>query len=368
MALDFTDVKKEGQYFVFTAKERKNPIKFDCVKGCFVTSRKVFPAWTVPDNFLGGWYYSNSLEISEYRLASTFIKVLRDGFYYYGRRNSLEKMKLLVSLLETIYVNKDLLSNANLYIEFCNLKEFPRGFFKWLRTENKPLTKSNLTMFYLRDFCKNQKIALLLEDVREQCNLDDFVGLDFKTLSDLAQVHSVFKKEFCWNASSTFRDFYYTLLHSNKGELLPDLDKWLDKNRGYEYNHKLAQAYINRERNGKIIANENKIRDIEKLETENLCVKVPSTIEDFTEEGKMQNNCVGSYYHDDIANKTDLVYFIRKKENRSHSYVTCRFHLEEEYETVEYRIVNNQNVNDKETLDFIKQIDEKIKMLLKERG
>jgi len=369
MALTFTDVKKEGQYFVFTTQERKNPIKFDCINGTFITPRKVFPAWEVPESFMSGWYYGSNFEVSDYNLPYILVRALRDGFHYYGLRNfgGIEKMKQLVSYLETIYANKDLLNNNGFSTEFKDLTEFPRGLFKWLRIENKPLTKQNLLLFKLKDYRKNPKIAVLLEDACEQYDLTNFVNLDFKTLSDLAQVHSVFKKDFQWNAQGVFRNFYYDLFFSYKNMLLPDIDKWLDKNRGYEYNLELARAYVNRERNEKILANENKIRDIEKLETENLCIKVPSTINDFTEEGKMQNNCVGSYYHDDIANKHDLIYFIRRKENRAHSYVTCRFHLEDEYKTVEYRVVNNRDVKDNETLAFIKQIDQKIKILL-EKG
>ena len=369
MALTFTSVKKEGQFFIITAEERKKPIKFDCINGTFITTRKVYPAWTIPESMTREWYCDSTPRIynnNDGTFARSFMYALFCGF----RRFIFdESKKQLTSMLETIYANKDLLSTDE---GFCidlrdDLKEFPRGFFGWLRKENKFITKTNLTLFAYKDYLKNVKISALIDDIMEYDNIDRIKGVDFKTLSDLAQVHAVFKKEFSWNAYEDFDDFYRLVFSYQKERLLPYIDSWLDKNRGYAYNKQLAEAFLNKERNEKIITNENKIRDIEKLETENLCIKVPSTIEDFTAEGKMQNNCVGKYYHDSIADGRNLIYFIRKKENENHSYITCRFGIGEK-ETVEYRIVNNNTVTDEEAIDFIKQIDEKIKALLKERG
>ena len=370
MALNFTSVKKEGHYFIFTAEERKNPIKFDCINGTFITTRKVYPTWTMPENMTREWYADSTPHIyggNDRNFARSFVYTLFCGF---ARFCSTENKRRLISILETIYANKDLLPDGNESFRVDlreELKEFPRGFFSWLRKENRFITKDNLLLFAYKDYLKNAKISALIKDITEQDDLDRINGVDFETLSTLAQVHAVFKKEFSWNARADFCEFYRLVFSYHKERLLPTLNDWIDKNRGYGYNNKLAEAFLDKERNEKIIKNENKIRDIEKLETENLCIKVPSTIEDFTEEGRMQNNCVGSYYHDSIANGENLIYFIRKKENKNHSYITCRFRMGS-YETIEFRVVNNDSVTDEEALAFIKLIDEKISGLLKGRG
>jgi hypothetical protein len=90
---------------------------------------------------------------------------------------------------------------------------------------------------------------------------------------------------------------------------------------------------------------------------------VPSTMDDFTKEGQMQNNCVGSYYHDSIASGDNLIYFIRKKENPNHSYITNRFNISCQ-RTVETRKINNRDNDDKKALMLIEEIDKKIKELL----
>lgn len=367
MALTFTDIQKEGQFFVLTAEERKNPIKFDCINGTFITPRKVFPAWTMPASF----YNLNSYAESNpyFRYHDNFIRDFMYVMYCGFSRLDVEGLKRLVNILETVYANKDLLVDKSFHINLDNLKEFPRGYFAWLKKENRVFCDSTLRLFKYKDYLKNPKVDALVADLQEHYGFAEVCEADVEpqVLFDLAQVHAVFKKEFSWQPYDDMREFYRTLFRYHKEKLLPNLDKWLDKNRGYKHNLDLAMAFVNKERNDKILANENKIRDIENLENEFLCIKVPSTIEDFTNEGKMQNNCVGSYYHDHIAQGVDLIYFIRKKDNVEHSYITCRYRIDE-YCTVEYRIVNNDNVTDKNAIAFIKQIDTKIQTLLKGEG
>jgi hypothetical protein len=86
-------------------------------------------------------------------------------------------------------------------------------------------------------------------------------------------------------------------------------------------------------------------------------------MEDFTNEGNMQNNCVGYFYHDSIARRHNLVYFIRKATNPNHSYITNRYDISYK-RTVESRKVNNDNNNDKSALELIKTIDSRIRELL----
>ena len=367
MALTFTNIQKEGQFFVLTVEERKNPIKFDCINGTFITPRKVFPAWAMPASFYNLNSYADSCPYFQYsdNFVRDFMYVMYCGF----SRLDVEGLKRLVNILETVYANKDLLVNKCFHINLANLKEFPRGYFAWLKRENRVFCDTTLRLFKYKDYLKNPKVDVLITDLQEHGGFAELCEADVEpqVLFDLAQVHAVFKKEFTWEPCDDMQNFYRTLFRYNKEKLLPNIDKWLDKNRGYKHNLELADAFVNKERNDKILANENKIRDIENLENELLCIKVPSTIEDFTNEGKMQNNCVGSYYHDRIAQGVDLVYFIRKKDNVEHSYITCRYRIDD-YRTVEYRIVNNGDVTDKDAIAFINQIDLKIQTLLRGEG
>lgn len=112
-----------------------------------------------------------------------------------------------------------------------------------------------------------------------------------------------------------------------------------------------------------IISQEKKIRELETIENEKYCVVVPKTLEDFTNEGKQQRNCVGYNYHSSIARGENLIYFIRLKFNPEKSLNTCRYNINRQ-KTVENKIYCNQN-SSQEVIDFITNIvDPKIRQLL----
>ena len=160
-------------------------------------------------------------------------------------------------------------------------------------------------------------------------------------------------------------DYCFTYYYSNMSVYIKyDVTKYFDPNRDIAYNLKNIVTAINKEKEKRIISQEDKIREIEKLSNPYYTIVVPSCLEDFTKEGKMQNNCVGYYYHDNIERGTDFIYFIRKSETPDQSYITCRFNTSWN-ETVERRTKNNNSVNDDCALELIKKIDEKIKELFK---
>ena len=115
----------------------------------------------------------------------------------------------------------------------------------------------------------------------------------------------------------------------------------------------------------KIIGNENKIRTIEELSNDIFVVVVPKTLQDFTDEGNMQHNCVGHFYHSSIAKGENLIYFIRKKSTPNHSYITNRYCIRNK-KTVETRMFANAYNGDEEARALIKEIDKKILSLLSE--
>lgn len=139
--------------------------------------------------------------------------------------------------------------------------------------------------------------------------------------------------------------------------------KLIDINRDFEYNSRNFEIIYKNSRDTTIISNEKKIKFIENLNTENLVCIVPNCLEDFTKEGQQQNNCVGFYYHDNIARGKDYIYFIREKMNLNKSYVTCRYNTANK-KTVEYKFKNNRRVTDEEIENFLKIIDNKITELL----
>lgn len=114
----------------------------------------------------------------------------------------------------------------------------------------------------------------------------------------------------------------------------------------------------------KITKNESQIIEIEDMATENYCVVVPRSLEDLIVEGQQQNSCVGYYYCEDISANSSLIYFIRRKDNKSKSVYTCRYNTFIN-ETVEYKGFNNSEIMDEEVLSFLKKIDYRLRSILK---
>ena len=61
------------------------------------------------------------------------------------------------------------------------------------------------------------------------------------------------------------------------------------------------------------------------IENEEYCIVVPETVTDFISEGNQQHNCVSSYVRR-VINKDCVIFFIRKKEDPTESFITaeCR--------------------------------------------
>ena len=131
--------------------------------------------------------------------------------------------------------------------------------------------------------------------------------------------------------------------------------------------NRIYKIYCLKENNGyleQITKNESQILEIEDMTTENYCVVVPRSLEDLIVEGQQQNNCVGYYYCDDIAANFSLIYFIRRKNDKSKSVYTCRYSTPMN-ETVEFRGFNNSNITEEEVLSFLKKIDYRLRSILK---
>ena len=87
------------------------------------------------------------------------------------------------------------------------------------------------------------------------------------------------------------------------------------------------------------------------FEDENYTVVIPTTVQDFINEGNQNHNCVGSYAHRFAEGKSNI-FFVRKKENPEHSYIT----VELTGDCTSYRqafLSSNQRITADADWDFI---------------
>lgn len=129
----------------------------------------------------------------------------------------------------------------------------------------------------------------------------------------------------------------------------------LDTNRGLSYNENNLQNIIDKEKNQLLSRQLQRLNFIHEKEMGDYIIIVPQNQEDKQAEGRMQNNCVGYYYDERILSGNDLIFFIRKKDNPKHSYITCRYNLPH-HSVDEYRKVNNTSVHNREEEALIKEI------------
>lgn len=152
------------------------------------------------------------------------------------------------------------------------------------------------------------------------------------------------------------------------------LEKWDDKEpfkfnfeRSLTYNCDAMTDYMNKEKNKRLATKLQAFNFINnlKINDDKYIVVVPQTQGDKREEGRQQNNCVGSYYDDYILSGRGTVYFIRKANNKNHSFITCRYDYGSN-ETVEARYVNNDSIED-EDREIIDNLDKIIRNKLNEK-
>lgn len=137
----------------------------------------------------------------------------------------------------------------------------------------------------------------------------------------------------------------------------------LNSNRGLAYNKNLLSEIYNSKKNEILATKLQVINAINHFQISDYEVIVPQNLTDLQNEGKQQNNCVGYHYNNSIARGENYIYFLRKKINPDESYMTCRFNINRKA-TVERYYKNNRCVTNKEELEILKQIDEKIRQIL----
>lgn len=346
-----TGITKEGSVILITLNDRPNPIKYNCNTGELTsfTGRAVkhFPqSCVVGDvNNVERWAINTVREHIKYNV-----------IYAFG------KLEMFIAAL-------DLIQNPYRIPDEC-----PRGYVKWVRNNDKDISYDTLEEFYdeqnLNKLSKEDKEVY--ERLRTAFSSNDRL-IKWWVKEENTVLRQKFRQMFkttikchAWNLYDDLRSWYSYFIGTNSGWHVWG-DNWvenLDGNRDFRYNVNTCQQQGDKKRNDKILANEEKIRSITEIESNNFVIIVPSEMDDFTKEGQMQHNCVGSYYHEAIALGDSLIYFIRKKSNPNHSYITNRYSIPCG-KTVETRMINNRINNDTKALALIEIIDKKITELLK---
>lgn len=160
----------------------------------------------------------------------------------------------------------------------------------------------------------------------------------------------------------------YTLTYVS---YFPELIKLIDTQSSFVLTAKAVDKNYNllrnKEQQEKIEKSQKRIKELETLAYKDYWFIVPTTLEELIDEGKQQNNCVGSFYNDSMAKGEDFIYFIRKKNEPKKSYITCRFNIKRN-ETKEARYRFNDSDIREEDKEAILKSEDFIRKIVKEKG
>lgn len=349
-----TGITKEGSVISITLDGKTTPIKIDCRTRQITsyTGREVK-------------YFPSTVTAKGTRLnygQKWAIDVIKEWLRFAYNTSSFTRLELFIA-------------NLDLIEQTYNLPdECPKGYIKWLRDNGKAISTQTLIEF--------ENVIKMEQLTKEDKEIYDKMSEHWRTESPVLrwyireenkelrkkfnQILKTSVKSFDWCLYNSLEAWYASFIRGHLGENAFG-ENWiehLDGNRDFRYNIKTFEQARDKERNDKILANEAKIKAIEQLSNEEFVIIVPSDIEQFTQEGQMQNNCVGYYYHDSMSNGVDYIYFIRHTATPNHSYITNRFNIYHGL-TVESRTKNNDRNEDSKARELITIIDEKIRELLR---
>lgn len=354
-----TGANKTGTIVTITVQDRKFPITFDMTTGQYTsyTGRTVkgFPLAAIGTDELS-------------HIEKLLISATRDG------------VKAL-SRLELFLGQPDLLEGVPSVYGLPD--SCPKGFIKWVREEQKPLNEDSLHKFKIVQALRQQsKEDLEIYEfltttegspvdrvyVGEKTLIDWYLTTDPTTRKIFNKILKVSLKSFSWSLTrdmTTWLKCFITPVyyHSHFAFPINNPIQYANTNRSFAWNSKMLSEIAESQAEESIIVKEDIIRPIEALSNEQFTVVVPSNLKDFTDEGRQQNNCVGSYYHKSIAEGRNLIYFIRKTNSPNKSYITNRFNIERQ-KTTETKMRFNVTNKDQDALCLICRIDEMIRTLI----
>ena len=364
---NITGIEKNGLIVTVTIEGKANPVIFDMAHLSFTsyTGRDI-------QRFPVGSYC-----LSKDGFSGIIPKLLFNALLSNSKgdvRSNLSKVELFIN-------NPEILGTIHYCSELAD--ECPKGFIKWLKDNDKMPTKENLTDYkrtialkrmtqedkevYELLFCTENSPYSQYSETYKEC----YFSMSSELRHKFNKILKASIKSLSWRLKDEMTTFIDRFIR-NKGwgswrdECRPDnWEELLNTDRSFQWNTDNIVASAKKVWEDKIIKNENKIRAIEELSDETFVVVVPKTLQDFTDEGNMQHNCVGHFYHGSIAEGENLIYFIRKKSTPNHSYITNRYNIRSE-RTVETRMFANAYNEDEEARELIKEIDKKITSLLSE--
>lgn len=249
-------------------------------------------------------------------------------------------------------------------------KEMPKGLYDYLKSNNFTLTYDLLRKYQLSNLFGKYANFVYNIFINIYCGCDIETVIKYNELCSFNKFEKICRNdlingEFGWLNASGIRDFYDKLYKISDNPYFNTLV--LDENRGLEHNFNLIKDVSEYEKNLKLAEKMKTLNFINGKVFDKYIVVVPQSQKEKVAEGKMQNNCVGYYYDDSIIEGRNLIYFIRKTDTPNKSYITCRYNLRDE-DTVEYRKVNNNDVDNDEEIALVEKISKIITTNLKEMG
>lgn len=295
----------------------------------------------------------------------------KDYFYHYGGFEN------IVNDYEWIFNYQNDFHEIKSIVDMC--KDFgcntmPKGLAKELNGNS--LTANYLKKYLLKNY--GGKYYNICEDMWNYTNknsIPDFIktmswineNIPFESFIKMIK-NEIVSEDYCSNLiiNGNIEIFFESIRHM--------LKKWDDKEpfkfnyeRSLSYNCDEMNDYTDKEKNKELATKLQAFNFINnlKINDDKYIVVVPQTQGEKREEGRQQNNCVGSYYDDYILSGRGTVYFIRKTNNKNHSFITCRFDYRDN-KTVEARYVNNNSIKD-EDKEIIENLDKIIREKLNEK-
>lgn len=329
--MDFVNFKKQKEKLYFYTESPDIYCVADLNKGTVYDSLldKTFYDFNVIQKYIHMDYDGDDWNNYPKDLLSQIKAVIffRYSLVWHRRGESiLSSLRRLESAISICYEN-----NLECWLN-SKIEYIPTGFVNWLKKKREIFSYANIDKFLIDKQIKENfsvewypYIALVLKDsyIMNIAEVVDFLKTECgKTF--LKIVKKTLLNDINSYQNIIFNYDTFAFLRNNPEEGL----KLLDTNRSVKRNLEMIKEYQDKKEKEELIKNLTRINFINHFTKGNYIVVVPQKLDDLIEEGKQQNNCVGSFYNDDILCGRDYFYFIRRKDNPKKSVATARYHVE----------------------------------------
>lgn len=345
--MDFVNFKKQKEKLYFYTERPDVYCIADLNKGTVYDSSldKTFYNFTVLQKYIHIDDDAGDYQNYHKDLLSQIKAVIYFRYSYWSKRGEsiLDSLRRLESAISICYEN-----NLECYLSSKIEAHIPSGFVNWLKEKREIFSYKNINNFILDKQIKENfsiewypYVALVLKEIAYE---DINITINFLKTECGKTYLKIVKKTLLdgfYNYNNIVPDYEaFEFLVNNPEEGL----KLLDTNRSIERNLRIIREYQNKKEKEVFIKNLTRINFINQFTKGNYIVVVPQKLDDLIDEGKQQNNCVGSFYNDDIICGRDYIYFIRRKDNTKKSVATARYDTGKK-KTVELREKNNEEAH-----------------------